>query len=289
MPTPEAQAIVTLTCIERAQTCGYDDECTSDGDCDSSQTCDLDRCECDGSDENLVDSCEASEGVAAEYFAGALEWVEVAAANTFTGSDGVSQVTSRSSTDIICQAAGLDIPETDIIDAAETCGPLADGDGLVACHPNSQTALDAAGDHMVVALGVDADIPLNDPSNLYQFGFVFDTDGESANDWEPYPAYPMDFFADTDLWFQLLYEPGSGWILDVADIGPGNQILPRPSSNARAVIRQSAVVFMVPMSELGSGPLAMRTSTFRHQGNFLADDWNGDAHPFVGNGLRDLQ
>ncbi len=212
--------------------------------------------------------------------------------NLFVGSDGVATTTSAAENDLVCQGVRPDVdlkfnPETSyssygLGDLGE-CGP-ADGGGEVVCHASESPTGD--GPQLVVALGLGGEVPLDQGTDTYQYGIVLETDGDSTNDWVPLPEYPQDFFAGTDLWFEINYAPGSGWALDVNEVGPENALTPRTTSGARALVREDVILFTAPMNEVGAGALGLRTSTFKHQGGYLNDSWNGDAHPFVDDGLR---
>ena len=54
------------------------------------------------------------------------------------------------------------------------------------------------------------DIPLADATSSFQHAFVFDADGSTANNYVPPVAYPDDFLAGTDKWYQLFYAPQGG-------------------------------------------------------------------------------
>ena len=71
------------------------------------------------------------------------------------------------------------------------------------------TMLDSA-DWIVLYNVMHDDIPEADPTNSYQYGFVFDRDGNTNNNYQPTPDYANDFFADTDYWVVATYDPVAG-------------------------------------------------------------------------------
>ncbi|MEM8606105.1 MAG: hypothetical protein AAGF92_03320, partial [Myxococcota bacterium] len=103
------------------------------------------------------------------------------------------------------------------------------------------------GDYIVVFNVLADDVVLEDPTNFWVYGFVFDADGNPANNFQPLPEFPNDFFQDTDRWYQAQYAPGAGWSLRVTDatIDPGGSI----PSQARLIIVDNTLVLVVPRSE----------------------------------------
>jgi hypothetical protein len=124
----------------------------------------------------------------------------------------------------------------------------------------------APGDYVMLVSDFDADLPLADPTWRYQHAFVFDADGIAGNDYVPPAQYPKDFFAGSDKWFQLLYEPGKGWSVKVVDARISNTN-PVPSA-ARFVIAGRELAIFIPRSELNGAAPTFRATTFRHQGDY---------------------
>lgn len=202
--------------------------------------------------------------------------------NQTTGSDGVATVTSAGETDFACVESGVasrsDVDFT-IFDNEETT--------LVTDAPGGAGIEGAAGDVAFVTLGLVDDFPAAQPGHYYQYGFVFDTDGDPANDYEPAPAYPADFFGGTNRWYQLNGEPGAGWDLSVQDIVNGQPVT--ADSDATVLSFGNGLVLLAPVDELGNpADVGWRGSAFLHDGNWLADDWNADVDPAVGEALRTL-
>lgn len=162
------------------------------------------------------------------------------------------------------------------------CGPSATG--FTVCPP-APSPVKGESFHILGA-AVGAPIPLADPANRYQYAFVFDEDGDVTNNYQPAPAYPSDFFKDTDRWYEALYVPGTGWTLKASNAKNGS-ITPFPT-NARIIIRDNAIVLVVPKSELAVPHPAYRITTFRHKGDYGINephDWDGDVEPPVAQGL----
>lgn len=146
----------------------------------------------------------------------------------------------------------------------------------------------AAGDHCLFWLSVQAPIPLADPERHYQYAFVMDADAIPANNYQPGPAFPDDFFANTDRWYELRYAPGQGWTLQckVAQAGAPVAVV---ASAAHAVLRGDTLVLVVPRSEFAVANPPFRATSFCHRGDFGLQpphEWAGDPTPPVGEALQ---
>jgi hypothetical protein len=143
------------------------------------------------------------------------------------------------------------------------------------------------GDAVLVDMSVGGPIPLGDPEHHYQYGFVFDADGDPANNYIPSPQYPGDFFTGTDLWYVASYAPGAGWSLQVT----GPNFMEQPSA-ARVIIGEWGLSLVVPAAEIGDLEAARyRVTAFRHLGDWGINPphyWNGDTYPRVEEGLAPL-
>ena len=149
-------------------------------------------------------------------------------------------------------------------------------------------------DYTFLVLIVDADIPLDDPTNYYTYSFVFDTDGNTFNDWVPDPAFPNDFFQGTDRWYEVSYSPADGWELIVSQVTDGaSRIVTRgvPTA-ANAMIINNTVSLVVPDSEIGAtkglSGVGVRYTSFEHTGDYgLTPPYNysADTEPKVDEGL----
>lgn len=145
-----------------------------------------------------------------------------------------------------------------------------------------------AGEYFICAMVVQEDVPLEDPTNLYTYAFVFESDDNPDNDWVPFPDFPNDYYQGTDLWYELAYSPGTGWrlqVTSVVDVFPSSQTQPLETS-ARGIILGRAIVLLIPVAEFEATP-GFRLNTFRHAGDFGQNppfNWSADFHP----GLDDL-
>jgi len=148
-----------------------------------------------------------------------------------------------------------------------------------------------AGEYITFWYSVSEDIPLASQAELFQYAVVCDSDANPANNYVPSPAFPDDFFANTDRWYELNYSPANGWALTCKVIGPGNAIT-TVSSAARAIVRGDSIVMVVPRSEFAVSNPPFRVSTFAHTGDFGQNPpftWSGDPTPTVAEGLQTWQ
>jgi hypothetical protein len=171
------------------------------------------------------------------------------------------------------------------------CG--AGPNGFTVC-PTVPALLPAEEDYLFVWLATDGTIPLASPTRHLQYGFVFDADGISANDYVPPPAFANDFYGGTDRWYSVEYDPVGGWRLLVTDarsdafaVAPTGIVTGIPSA-ARAIIVDNAIGLFVPRSEFAVDFPAYRVTAFEHGGDFgipPPNDWSGDLSPTVAEGL----
>jgi hypothetical protein len=125
---------------------------------------------------------------------------------------------------------------------------------------------------------------LSDETRLYQYAFVFDADGRANNNFQPDPAFPNDFFAFTDKWYELNYSPQTGWQVRVRDVRRG---LAQVLSDARFVIAGRELAVFIPLGEFNTGLPTFRATAFCHTGDFglQGGPWSGDYFPLVGDPL----
>lgn len=143
-------------------------------------------------------------------------------------------------------------------------------------------------DYITFWMSCDDDIPLSSTTEFYQYAFVCDSDLDPNNNWVPAPAFPDDFFKDTDRWYELNYAPNGSWVLTCKQIGNGNSINV-VASGARAIISGDSIVMVVPRSEFAVQNPPFRVSTFAHTGDFGQNapfTWSGDPTPTVAEGLH---
>lgn len=153
------------------------------------------------------------------------------------------------------------------------------------------TAPLADGEFCAFWMTTAAEIPVSDPNRFYQYAFVVDSDADPANNYLPAPAFPDDFFAGTDRWYELNHAPATGWQLRCRVVGPGNTLTVVPSG-ARAILRGDTWFLLVPRSEFQVANPPFRATSFGHAGDFGQNppyDWSGDPTPPVAEGLRSWQ
>lgn len=192
----------------------------------------------------------------------------------------IAQRPVESIVDLIFTALAVEpagVPKTRSLDRLRfPCG--AGPNGFTVC-PAIDSA-DPGGDTILVGAAFAADIPLNHATHRFQYGFVFDQDGNSANNYVPLPQFQGDYFRGTDKWYAVEYTPANGWTLKVTDARGGGFV--QVPSAARAVISGKTIVLSVPASEFSVPDPAYRISSFRHSGDFGQNpphDWSADYDP----------
>lgn len=132
-----------------------------------------------------------------------------------------------------------------------------------------------------------AAIPVDDATLSYQYAFVLDSDGDSANNYQASARYPADFFDGTDTWFQLTTGPAGQWefdasknALDVEALDIGHEGL--SITDATMIIGVDAGT--IPAQD-GAG---WRVTSFAHTGDYGQNGswWSGDVEPPVGSQLN---
>lgn len=199
------------------------------------------------------------------------------AGNTTLHSNGVDTSTAAGPVDIVLTGthlgAGIDL----------SLFPCGVGE-LATTYCAGNDAID--GDAVVLFADFADALPMQ-PALYYQYGFVFDSDGDSSNDYVPIPQYPADFFTGSNRWYQFGGGP-VGWTLSVDDV-VGNAPVPA-TSNARLITTDSGLVLVLPASELDVADAAWRLSAFEHDGSYgNGGPWSGDLVPTVAQGLAPLQ
>ncbi len=132
---------------------------------------------------------------------------------------------------------------------------------------------------------LEQSIPLADPDNQYQYGVVFDRDGNTNNNYQPHPDYANDFFKDTDFWIVAYYHPDYGWGLTISDATNG--VITTATSAAKMLISGNTIIVFIPRSEFSAQNIGYRVTAFRHDGSWV-DDVNAgaDTQPSVDDGLN---
>jgi len=173
-------------------------------------------------------------------------------------------------------------PAGDVSSAVEfPCG--AGANGFTVCSAAPQPLVE--GDYVFAYFSVAEDIPL-DSTRLITYGFVFDGDGDTTNNYVPHPSFPDDYFKDSDRWYTVEYAPGSGWTLYCRDAT--NSVIQEVPTGARAIISGNVILLVVPGSEFAVPDPSYRVTSFTHTGDYGENpphDWSGDQHPRVSEGL----
>jgi hypothetical protein len=159
-------------------------------------------------------------------------------------------------------------------------------------HANKEVDM-APGEFYMFSSMMQRPIPIEDsePKNLHTYAFVIDSDGAAANNWKPAPAFPNDFWKDTDRWYQITYSKADGWKMIVSQVDANNKVT-EVASAARAIIVDDAIVLVVPKSEIPGPNAKWRATTFVHQGDFgfnFPYVWSGDVERPVDQPLHDVK
>lgn len=165
------------------------------------------------------------------------------------------------------------------------CGP--GPFGLTVCTSSPRDG--DPGDYIFISNVLREPFDVADAVQQYQFGFVFESDGDPNNNYVPAAQYARDFYRDTDRWYSVEYSPATGWVLEVTDARGGN-FRPTPSA-ARVIIRENVVMLVVPRSEFPDPNPTFRVTSFTHTGDFGFNppyDWSGDLWPFLDDPLAPI-
>ena len=152
------------------------------------------------------------------------------------------------------------------------CGEMANG-RLTVC---GATVGDfPAGDMLLFAAGFDGIIPLDDPEHYLVFAVVLDGDGDPANNYQFMPPYNWDYYQGTDQWYELGWNPQMGeWFLTLRLVRGSMPV--ELHTDARAVIVDDTIVFMIPASEVDVEMPAFRITSFGHDGTYAIEVSGGD-------------
>ncbi|MFC1502513.1 T9SS type A sorting domain-containing protein [bacterium] len=152
--------------------------------------------------------------------------------------------------------------------------------------PEKSSGMMVDEDYLIFFNVMQDTIPLIDPENYYQFGFVFDIDGDTTNNYQPAPEFAYDFYQDTDYWIEVIYDPAFGWFMFVNDVSNG-ELYPA-DSDAKMIIVGNTLITFVPKDEFLADVIGYRMTAYRHTGDWgmTSGDWDGDVQPPVAEGLR---
>jgi len=166
------------------------------------------------------------------------------------------------------------------LDEVFPCGQSENGFTL--CPENVQEPMD--GDHIIAYAMFRDMVALDDPQLHYQFGFVFDGDGNPNNNWVADPQFPGDTFQGTDQWYVATYSPINGWFMEVIDAR--NNIRRNKPSAARITFKDNLMALVVPAEEFAVPFPGYRVTSYAHHGDWGQNQqWSGDLHPAVGEPL----
>ena len=164
--------------------------------------------------------------------------------------------------------------------------PCGVGDvGYTIC-PDSDLAM-PAGDYVLAYQLLEGPLPLESDEDYYIHSFVFDGDCQAGNDYEPSPAYPNDFFQETDTWYMVNVGGTDAPTLSRTVVQDDNS-LTSTTTQARVVIRDDTMVAVIPADEFSCAEPSFRVTAFRHTGDWgmgADHDWSGDTEPPVDQGL----
>lgn len=199
------------------------------------------------------------------------------AGNETVHSDGVEITTAQEECDWIAGGSVIvDLP------GDVPCGA---GDGYTVLCTGETLAL--GGPAVVVFGRLAAPVDIAEGEFSYQYGFVFDVDGDPDNNYEPGPAYPSDFFADSDLWLYTVHPAGEDWYTWASSAAEGFTNVP---SSERIIVIDDFVVLVIDGDEVDATTASWRMTAFRHLGDYGASlPWSGDVVPPVGEPLTPLQ
>jgi len=157
-------------------------------------------------------------------------------------------------TDYPCNEQILDVMTV----CAESYGPMVEGEMLI-------FGMELAGE-----------VPLNDPAQYLVYSVVLDTDGDPANNYQPVPPWDWDYYQNTDLWYELNWNPNFGlWWLTATDVrgGGSREIV---DTSARVVIKGNLILFFIPANEVEVARPGYRMTAFVHDGSYAVDTSGGD-------------
>ena len=146
-------------------------------------------------------------------------------------------------------------------------------DGMLTVCPGNAGAV-SAGEFVVLAMLQEGEIPLEDPDRYFTYAAVFDSDGDTSNNFEFMPPYDWDLYQGTDRWYELIWDPDFGWQVIVRQLGENQEA----ASSARVVIDGRLVVFFIPVSEFAVSRPGYRLTAFVHDGTYSPEASAGDVN-----------
>lgn len=146
------------------------------------------------------------------------------------------------------------------------------------------------GDWLLLSMVLAEDVPLEDPEYSYQYGFAFDADGNTANNYEADPNFANDFYQGTDRWYTVKYfapdplfpDQEATWELHV--VNARQEKVQFVYSAATALIKGNTIMLLAPLSEFDVPNPGFRVTAYRQ--TLVPFDWSADFHPELGEPLE---
>ena len=151
------------------------------------------------------------------------------------------------------------------------------------------------GTYHIVHLRVMSPLAINvaDPTLLFEYGFVFDSDGSATDSYGP--SEPENFYEGSDRWYEVTYSNAQGWRLTAytaSTTGTGDSevtTVTEVESAAKVIFSGDTMLLLVPAGEFGVAQPDYRVTSFVHDGDFgipAPHSWSGNAEPRVVEGLQ---
>lgn len=130
-----------------------------------------------------------------------------------------------------------------------------------------------AGDYYVVGTQLAAFVPLSSTEYSYIYSMVWESDGDSANDWVIQGPYDYDLYQGADRWYELVWDHKTAeWHYYVVQVTSGKGGPVATASNGRALIMDDKIIFITPADEFPSVEPLYRVGSFAHLGNYEPAD-----------------
>jgi hypothetical protein len=149
-----------------------------------------------------------------------------------------------------------------------------EADGVLTVCAETAGNIDA-GEVLVFGMELEGEVPLADPALFYVYSVVMDADGDPDNNFQFVPPYDWDFYQNTDLWYELKWDPNHGaWTLSRRDVRQGMEIVQH--TDARAMINGNMIYFLIPGDEVDVPRPGYRMTAFAHDGTYAPEASGGD-------------
>jgi len=149
------------------------------------------------------------------------------------------------------------------------------------------SAPDEAGLFTVIVVEFGGALPTGPTERLYQYGIVFDVNGDVSDNYRANASFPYDTWDNTDRWVEVSGGP-DGLSLKVTDATTFSTL----DTGARVVLDGNVLALFMPQAEIGGGPadpaVQYRATSFWHTGDFginPPNEFNIDASPPFGEPL----